>query len=355
MPRGKAMRNPNGYGSVVKLSGSRRNPFEVRVNTKLNEWGYPVYDVLGRFPERQAATIALAKYNESPYNLDSAKITFAEVYEKWYEKKYIAGKRKYSASSISCTWGAYRKCEKLHNRIFKEIRTQEMQAILDDYTLSHAYMEHIKNLLNQLYAYALENDIVQKDYSKFARITKPNDDKKGVPFTREEIRLLWEHVDRVPFADTVLIYIYSGWRCAELLTMPAADINIQEWTFKGGMKTEASKNRIVPIHTLIRPYVARRLSEGHNSIFADKGRPITYESRYLPLFKNALQQSGITTPHTPHDCRHTFTSLLNTAGANEVCIDRLVGHASKGITRNIYTHKDIEELRAAIELIKKEP
>lgn len=65
-----------------------------------------------------------------------------------------------------------------------------MQAILDDYTLSHAYMEHIKNLLNQLYAYALENDIVQKDYSKFARITKPNDDKKGVPFTREEIRLL---------------------------------------------------------------------------------------------------------------------------------------------------------------------
>lgn len=160
-------------------------------------------------------------------------------------------------------------------------------------------------------------------------------------------------MDRVPFADTVLIYIYSGWRCAELLTMPATDINIQEWTFKGGMKTEASKNRIVPIHTLIRPYVARRLSEGHNSLFAEKGRPITYESRYLPLFKNALQQSGITTPHTPHDCRHTFTSLLNTAGANEVCIDRLVGHASKGITKNIYTHKDIEELRAAIELIKK--
>lgn len=95
------------------------------MNTKLNEWGYPVYDVLGRFPERQTATIALAKYNENPYDLDNTKFTFAEVYEKWYGKKYIAGKRKYSASSISYTKGAYRKCEKLHNRVFKEIRAPE--------------------------------------------------------------------------------------------------------------------------------------------------------------------------------------------------------------------------------------
>lgn len=29
MPRGKPLRNANGYGSVVKLSGKRRKPFEV--------------------------------------------------------------------------------------------------------------------------------------------------------------------------------------------------------------------------------------------------------------------------------------------------------------------------------------
>ena len=32
MPRGKPLRNANGYGAVVKLSGNRRKPFEVRVN-----------------------------------------------------------------------------------------------------------------------------------------------------------------------------------------------------------------------------------------------------------------------------------------------------------------------------------
>ena len=351
MPRGRAMRNPNGYGSVVRLSGNRRNPFEVRVNTRINEWGYPEYDVLGRYPERFTASIALAKYNDAPYDLKSNTMIFSEVYEKWYEQKYVRGKRKYSQSSINCTRGAYRKCESLHNRVFKDIRTAEMQNILDDYSLSHAYMEHIKNLFCQMYAYAMENDIVKKDYSKYTKITKPDDDENGVPFTKEEIKLLWDHVDTVPFVDTVLIYIYSGWRCAELLTMPTSDIHLDEWYFKGGMKTAASKNRIVPIHSLIRPFVEKRMAEGHKFLIAYNGTAITYEAKYLQLFRNALRQSGIITPHTPHDCRHTFTSLLNSVGANEVCIDRLIGHASKGITRRTYTHKDIEELREAIELI----
>ena len=54
---------------------------------------------------------------------------------------------------------------------------------------------------------------------------------------------------------------------------------------------------------------------------------------------------GINTYHTPHDCRHTFTSLLDSAGVNQVCIDRLFGHASKSLTPRTYTHKSIEELR----------
>lgn len=49
------MRRPNGKGSVVKLSGKRRQPFEVRVNTRMDERNYPVYDVLGRFEDRDKA------------------------------------------------------------------------------------------------------------------------------------------------------------------------------------------------------------------------------------------------------------------------------------------------------------
>ena len=56
--------------------------------------------------------------------------------------------------------------------------------------------------------------------------------------------------------------------------------------------------------------------------------------------------------HTPHECRHTFRSKLDSAGGNKVCIDRLMGHKSKGTGERVYTHKTLSELQATIELIK---
>ena len=89
MPRGRALKNPNGYGSVVKLSGKRRNPFEVRVNTRMDERYYPIYDVLGRFPNREEALIALADYNKNPFSVPDRNITFAQLYEKFYKADLV--------------------------------------------------------------------------------------------------------------------------------------------------------------------------------------------------------------------------------------------------------------------------
>ena len=57
-------------------------------------------------------------------------------------------------------------------------------------------------------------------------------------------------------------------------------------------------------------------------------------------------------PGTPHSCRHTFESMLDSAGANRKCIDLLMGHVSKDTGNRVYNHKTLEELRAAVELIK---
>ncbi|MBP1968161.1 integrase [Virgibacillus natechei] len=55
--------------------------------------------------------------------------------------------------------------------------------------------------------------------------------------------------------------------------------------------------------------------------------------------------------HKPHDCRHTFASLMDNAGANKISIKKIMGHASQGITDKVYTHKNIDELKKAIDLI----
>jgi integrase len=78
-------------------------------------------------------------------------------------------------------------------------------------------------------------------------------------------------------------------------------------------------------------------------IFESLGEPINY-----PKFAKTLKAFG----HTPHECRHTFRSWLDNAGANKVCIDRLMGHVSETVGERIYTHKTISDLRKAIELLK---
>lgn len=354
MPRGKPLKNPNGYGSVVKLSGNRRKPFEVRVNTRMDERYYPVYDVLGRFPTREEAIITLAEYNRNPYSVTDRQITFSQLYEKYYKNKYEYSGKTYSRSSIDCTKSAYRHCGALYDLAYSKLRADDFRSVLGQMNdkgkpLSHALQEHIKNLFTQMDKFALQNDIITKGYASFATITVSEDDAPGVPFTPEELQLLWENKD-VPWVDSILIYIYSGWRVSELILMPPEDIDLKERTFKGGLKTAAGKNRIVPIHSKIYGFVEKRLSVNHGALFVINGKPAT-ASIYTRLFKSTLKNIGINTYHTPHDCRHTFTSLLDSARVNQVCIDRLIGHASKSLTTRTYTHKTIEELRQAIEMI----
>jgi len=70
---------------------------------------------------------------------------------------------------------------------------------------------------------------------------------------------------------------------------------------------------------------------------------------YYTLWNVIMEKAGMY--HTPHDCRHTFRSRLDSAGANKKCIDMMMGHKSKDVGERVYTHKTIKELKDAIELI----
>ena len=55
--------------------------------------------------------------------------------------------------------------------------------------------------------------------------------------------------------------------------------------------------------------------------------------------------------HTPHECHHAFRSRLDSAGANKRCIDLMMGHKSRDVGERVYTHKTLDELKQAIELL----
>lgn len=352
-PRKARKRRPNGSGTVVKLSGKRKNPFQVRVNTRIDADGYPAYDVVGYYPDRVSAGIALAEYNKAPYDPKDRKKLFSEVFASWYQWKYKTPLTATEAktSSQNCMIAAYRKCPSLHGMAMWDIRGQDMQSILDQTDVSHAMLEHIRNLFRQMYKYAVQFELVAKDYSQYTKITKEDDDAQGVPFTREELALLWQHKDN-PFVDTVLIYCYSGWRINELARMPLDGISLEERTFTGGLKNRYSRNRTVPIHSAVLEMVSNRLDGRFKSLIYHDGSRTISEQKYRECFNAALRECGIQTEHTPHDCRHTFNMLLDIAGADRVARYKLMGHKGQDINENVYTHKDLDQLRAAVEAIK---
>lgn len=88
----KNMKLPNGYGSVVKMSGKRRKPYMVRktIGWHLDkEKGRQIQDfiIIGYAETRAEGLKMLAEYNQNPYDVDTAKVTFAEVYERWSKSK----------------------------------------------------------------------------------------------------------------------------------------------------------------------------------------------------------------------------------------------------------------------------
>lgn len=272
-------------------------------------------------------------------------MTFSEIFEKWSKDKFS----KISASNVNGYKASYKIAESLHDMKFVEIKKPHMQAVIDNCELGHGSLKKIKVLFNQLFKYALENDIINKDYSKFVEIGENEKESTRKPFTQKEIRLLWDNVGRMDFIDTVLIMIYTGMRPGELILIKNEDVNLEERIVTGGIKTKASKNRIIPINEKILPLIKNRLSENEFFIVNHEGNQMRYWNYYEEKWKKIMEQLGM--KHKPHDCRHTFATLMDNAGANKVSVKRIMGHASKDITDRVYTHKDIEELLKAVDMI----
>ena len=221
-----------------------------------------------------------------------------------------------------------------------------MQDTIDGCGKGYSTQAAIKNLWGHLDRFALELDMITRCYSELLT-SAPIPETSRQRFSDVEIAKLWEHQTE-PWVDTILIFIYSGWRISELLALTPADVDLQAGTMTGGTKTKAGKNRLVPIHSKIRPLVEARLAQGGPRLITSEGRAIC-QATYRNYWGEVMARLGMT--HVPHECRHTFESLLDSAGANRKCIDLLMGHVSKDTGNRVYNHKTIEELRLNIELI----
>lgn len=331
------MKNPNGYGTVTKLSGNKRKPWIVKegISGRQKPIGYTA--------TKEEGMILLAQYNNDPWDIEADKITLQELFDLWEEKRAV----KLGTSNRSALKSAYKHCSKLGKVRYKQIKSYQMQDCIDSCGCGYSTQGAIKNLWGHLDRFALELDIISKRCSDLLTSDPIPETTKEI-FTDEEVSRLWEN-QNFPWVDSVLFFLYTGFRISEMIDLRTETVNLQEWTLTGGTKTAAGKNRLIPIHSKIQSIVQKRFEQSKSGyLFEYNGKKLN-QTQYREFWAAIME--ALKMDHTPHECRHTFRSRLDSAGANKVCIDRLMGHKSKGTGERVYTHKNIEELRLNIELI----
>ena len=354
----KRMRLPNGLGSVHKIGDDkrRRKPWRARVKSHIekdHESGTAIqkYITIGYYETEIEAIDALMNYRKSPYTLEAATCTFADVFEMWKAKKYQsvskAAQKSYNA--------AYNNSGPLHAMKMRDIRANHMEQIMTDLTVGYKSQALIKTFWGQIFKYAMEHDIIQKNYAEFVKLKDKDPGTKRTAIPAEDREKIWKAIDAGDQeAEIAMIYIYTGMRASELLEVKKENVNLDTRIMIGGLKTEAGADRHIPLHKCIMPFMERLMqTDGEYLVMRyDKGtpKPINY-ARYSKFHWAPLMERLGLTEYTAHYCRHTCATMLREANVAEDIRKLILGHKSGDITDR-YTHHSDAMLVKAIDTVQ---
>jgi integrase len=356
------MRLPNGYGNVSKLSGKRRNPWRARKTVgwtidEKTQKAKQTYITIGYYPTRQLALQALSDYNKNPYELDANSITFAEVYEKWSEKKFD----EISASNVNAYKAAYKMCGALYDVKFADIKLIHLQNVVDKSGKNYPSLKKLKVLFNQLFDFAVINEIITKDRQivEYLNIGKEEKSTKHYRFTDAELDELWKWSHKNEYVQVILMLIYSGVRPSELFNTKCSAVDLKEKCFTIEKGKNANAVRKVPIHDKTLPFFEHWMRKGNEYLITNSnGDKFQFDTNHYAYTDNywtpILNDIGILqyknakgegAEHLPHDTRHTFTSMWKEKRLDEAMRRKIQGHSGKGIGEIVYTHFELEKLR----------
>lgn len=347
------MKRPNGTGSVVRLAGNRRRPYVVRVSCR-DKHHHVIQKALSYHETQAKALEALDHYNllvsaSAAPPPDQLSVTVQQVFDGWSAREF----RKINPPSVKSHKAAWNKrVSRYAGRIMRSVTLDEWQAILDedeDEGRSQSLINNDASLIRALYRYAMKRDIVSKDYSQFLDVPIVDPKSKKGAFDDLHLKKLENLVaDGFPWADTALILCYTGFRISEFLELTRFSYHPENGGYlQGGRKTRAGRDRIVPIHPKIWPYLQHWMDQNTDTIISREGQPVS--AAWYREYAFAPIAEAIEIPEaTPHWCRHTLATNLHAAGVDEITRKLILGHSLKSDITAHYTHPGIGFLHDAI-------
>lgn len=191
------MKMPNGYGSVIKLSGKRRKPFAVRITAGFKVVGLPdhpravqQFRYLEYFEKRSDAINYLANFNAGNRVREHHSITevptLREVYEMWIQERENSQKG-IKKGLLNAYNAAFKKLEPIHDMRISNVRFADCQPIVSQYNgKSKSTVHNIITVLRGICAYAQKWEYTTVNFAE--HLTCTGTESAGIhhPFSDDE-------------------------------------------------------------------------------------------------------------------------------------------------------------------------
>lgn len=320
--------------------------------------------------KKQAEKKALEALKELKSQRDfDQKITFENFSAKWFQnysnrgvKKSTLEQKKYCVNKLNSKFGKMQ---------IKNITSLFYQNTLNELNenLSRETMKSIHNTMQQIFAYAMQVGLIEKNVldgtfvPKAPEVFSDVNEVEQLYFNKKELKAFLKVLDSYnsPVIKTVLYVIaFTGMRPGEALVLHKKDIDWEENTIsinktmyrkngiKGDFEITPPKTKAATRIIDVDPLIMNMLQEMENYQYLmykdsefvfrlNDGMPCTVD--YLRTVTMRLGiKAGIEKKCHTYMLRHTHISLLAEAEVDLAYIMARVGHKNAITTTQIYTH-----------------
>ena len=229
---------------------------------------------------------------------------------------------------------------------------------------SASTIKRARMLYISLFDTAIENDLCHKNPFK-SKFVQPPRGSSGShrALTDEEVSLIVSTPHRFQLA--VLVMLYAGLRRGEVLALSSDDIDLEKNILhvNKAVRFESNQPRIVspktsagvrdvPILSTLRPYLVN-----HSGLIAPSASgSIMSESAFDRAWQSYLHTLSLAAGHPvsiqPHDLRHTYCTMIISAGVTIKQAMMWLGHADEKMILRVYDHVQASRTAASVDQVE---
>lgn len=298
---------------------------------------------------------------------DEPTITFGSWADTWYET--FIEESDISESSLHGYDLSVRHLKKSFNKVpLNLITTVQLQQFFNrKRNLSHSMLGKLKNTTKRIFSAAMASGLITRDPCLGVNFPsgKPASEKRV--YTPDEYQIVLKYAMEHEFGLGIFIILCTGFRTGELVgIIPQQDIGpdyikMQRTVssrgtpkIKQGGKSKSAV-RTVPLEKdgifyehlghlgiLDKPDLLFKAPKRRSGVMS----PSDWSKQLYGQFKADLAQDYPDIPIlTPHELRHTYGTLLYKNGTPLDAIQKIMGHSTVDVTRQIYIHDDFSDIQ----------